>query len=232
MRTWLATSTALLLATLASADNFSGNQLQGAKAQPPITERPATIVGPADGVTADTGTTILALQTGSLLYILGDSTLHQYELGAKSLKGSAVVKLSATGLAKSLRSAHAALVVPVTQLKSKESGLDDNAYKALKAKDDPEIRFDLKSIKLAADNTAAVQGDLTIAGSTQPIVLNAQAKVTDTSIELSGVQKVKMTDYQITPPSVSLVVTNITCSDEIEVHYDVTFASTKEEAAH
>ncbi len=41
-----------------------------------------------------------------------------------------------------------------------------------------------------------------------------------------GVQKLKMSDYQVKPPSISLLVTSITCTDEIEIHYDVIFAPT------
>jgi hypothetical protein len=40
---------------------------------------------------------------------------------------------------------------------------------------------------------------------------------------LTGVQKLKMTDFGIAPPSISLLVTSIDCKDEITVHYDVAF---------
>ncbi len=233
MRTWMTATAALTFATLAWADGFSGNQLQG-KALPPVTERPATVIGPAEGVTAPKGGVLLTLQTGSVLYIAGDSTLHKYELGAKSLKGSAAVPSTTAGLLKALEAGKVkemSLVVPVTSLKSKESGLDDNAYKALKATDNPNITFTLKSEKVTGGVMTA-KGDLTIAGVTQAVTLKPQVEVKDGFVHLTGVQKLKMTDYQITPPSVSLVVTSITCSDEIEIHYDVTFANSKEEASH
>ena len=205
---------------------FSGNQLQG-KALPPVTERPATVIGPVDGIAAAKGASLLTLQEGSILYIAGDSTLHKYELGAKSLKGSAAVPSG--DLAKTLQAGKVktmTLVVPVTSLKSKESGLDDNAYKALLAKDNPDITFVLKSEKVAGDVMTA-KGDLTIAGVTQAVTLTPKVEVKDGSVRLTGSQKLKMTDYKITPPSVSLVVTSITCTDEIEIHYDVTFAAAK-----
>lgn len=233
MQTWTVATAALTLATLAWADGFSGNQLQG-KALPPVTERPATTIGPVDGVTSPKGGVLLTLQTGSVLYIAGESTLHEYELGAKSLKGSAAVPATTAGLLKALEAGkvkHMSLVVPVTSLKSKESGLDDNAYKALKAADNPDIIFTLKSEKVA-DGVMTAKGDLTIAGVTQKVTLTPTVEVKDGSVHLTGVQKLKMTDYQITPPSVSLLVTSITCTDEIAIHYDVTFASSKEEASH
>jgi hypothetical protein len=233
LQTWMAVSAVSILSTVALADGFSGNQLQG-KALPPITERPATTVSSVEGVKAPKDGSLLTLQNGSVLYIVGDSTLHQYELGAKSLQGSAVVPATTAGLLKALTTGKAGqmtLVVPVTSLKSKESGLDDNAYKALKATENPEIRFTLKSEKVSADGVMTTKGSLTIAGTTQPITLTPKVEVKDGSVRLTGVQKLKMTDYGITPPSVSLVVTSITCTDEVSIHYDVTFATAKEEAA-
>ncbi|HUO57762.1 MAG TPA: YceI family protein [bacterium] len=206
---------------------FSGNQLM-ANAQPPITQRPASVVGPVKDIAAPQGGSLLTLQKGSVLYLAGDSTLHKFEIGAKALQGSAALKASGD-LAKALKKdgvAEMALVVPVTQLKSKESGLDDNAYKALKAKENPEIKFVLKSETLASGKMTA-SGNLTVAGVTVPVTLNAEAAITGDQIRLKGVQKLKMTDFQVKPPSISLLVTSIDCKDDIEIHYDVIFGSAK-----
>jgi hypothetical protein len=216
---------------------WSGNMLM-TNSQPPITRRPASVVGPAAGITAGKDESLLVLQKGSVLYLAGDSTLHKYEMGAKSLSGSAAVGVPASALksgdalGKALQKGAVksmALIVPVTTLKSKESGLDDNAYKALKAKENPEIKFVLKNETLAPggdDGTSLMKadGELTVAGVTVPVTLNAETTVAGGQIRLKGVQKLKMSDYKVTPPSISLLVTSITCSDEIEIHYDVVFA--------
>src|ERR1019366_9392408 len=112
------------------------------------------------------------------------------------------------------------LVVPVNNLKSKESGLDDNAYKALQAKDNPTIKFDLEGETLKG-NIMTAKGTLTIAGATVPITLSPEVEIKGDQVRLKGVQKLKMTDYKVTPPSISLLVASITCTDEIEIHYDV-----------
>lgn len=208
----------------------SGNQLM--KSQTHWYQEAATQVGPVDGITTEKGT-LLTLQTGSALYMEGGSTLHMYQMNAHVLKGSAVVKGSSTDLLKALKAGKVgtmSLVVPIATFKSKESGLDDNAAKALKATDNPVIRFDLTKEKLVAGVTdgtyvLTATGTLTIAGDTEPVTLTADASVTDNQIHLKGVQPLKMTDFKITPPSISLVVTSITCTDAIEVHYDVIFAA-------
>ncbi len=218
--------------------SWTGNQLTSGLASVPATERPATVIGPVVSVTAKKGSSLLVLRSGSALYMVGDSTLHKYEMGAKSLQGSAVIKASAAslntdeGLVAALKAGKAeamALTVPVNMFKSKESGLDDNAYKALNATQYPEIQFALTSETLVDGKTAdtyvmTAQGTLTISGVTQPVILTADTTVKNGVIRLKGVQALKMTDFKITPPVFSLLVTSIKCTDDIEIHYDVSFA--------
>jgi polyisoprenoid-binding protein YceI len=217
--------------------SWGGNQLMSGTVLP-ITERPASIIGPVDGVAAKKGETLLALKAGSALFLAGDSTLHKYEMGAKSLMGSAVLKGSASslstddGLLAALKAGKVSamtLTVPVTFLKSKESGLDSNAYKTLNTDQNPNITFTLDSETLAGGKDAGsylmtAKGSLTISGATQPIALTADTTVKDGVIRLKGVQPLKMTDYKVTPPVFNLVVTSIKCTDDIEIHYDVQFA--------
>jgi polyisoprenoid-binding protein YceI len=205
------------------ATHSSGNQLM--QGYVPWYQKGATTVGPVDPA-AKGG---WVLQPGSVVYLEGDSTLHKYQMHANSLLGSATLKDSKGDLAKTLKSDGVdsmELVVPVNNLKSKESGLDDNAYKALQAKENPTIKFDLKSESLKGGLMTAV-GTLTIAGTSVPVTLSAETEIKGDQVRLKGVQKLKMSDYKVTPPSISLLVTSITCSDEIEIHYDVTFAPAK-----
>ncbi len=194
-------------------------------------EKAADPVGPVEGLKAKGGS-LLTLKTGSYLYLVGESTLHQYQMHANALKGSAVVKGASSDLVKALKAGEVGsmtLVVPVASFKSRESGLDSNADKALKAADNPEIKFDLEKETLKAgdkDDTYVMtaKGNLTIAGTTAPVTLSADAVISGDKVEIKGVQKLKMSDYKVTPPSISLLVTSITCTDEVEIHYDVFFA--------
>jgi polyisoprenoid-binding protein YceI len=218
--------------TASSGGNQLGNQLTSQN-QTHWYEKAAETVGPVADISAKGGT-LLELQKGSFLYLIGDSTLHQYQMRSGSLEGSAVVKgaLASEGILKALQAGKVGdmtLVVPVENFKSRESGLDDNAYKALKSKDNPEIKFTLEKETLKAGDkdgsyVMTATGNLSIAGTTAPVTLTADTTVKDGQVELKGVQKLKMSDYQVKPPSISLLVTSITCKDEIEIHYDVTFA--------
>lgn len=216
--------------TASTKPSFTGNQLQSS--QVPKTQMPATILGGVPGVTAPKTGSLLVLQRGSALYLMGDSTLHKFEMGAKALFGSAALRVPSSaakaegGLLKAIKAGEVEsmdLTVPVTYLKSKEKGLDENAYKALAAKENPEIKFALESATLAPKDVMTAKGKLTIAGTTVPVTLTAEATFTGNQVRLKGVQKIRMSDYKVKPPSISLLVTSIDVMDDLEVRYDVIF---------
>jgi hypothetical protein len=194
-------------------------------------EKGAETVGPVEGMA---GARTLTLQPGSFLYVEGGSTLHNYQMTAKALEGSAVLKGSAspslitalqTGQVKAMT-----LVIPLKTLNSRDSGLDKNAYQALQAKDYPEIKFKLTSETLTAgaDSESYVMtalGTVTVAGQSAPVTLRADATFQNDQVRLKGVQELKMTDFKIIPPKMSILIVSVTCTDQIEIHYDVTFGA-------
>ncbi len=191
-------------------------------------EKAAETVGPVEGL-AGAGRA-LTLQPGSFLYIEGGSTLHSYQMAAKALKGSAQLKGSAphslvtalqTGQVKAMT-----LVIPLKTLNSRDAGLDKNAYQALEAKDYPEIKFELTSETLTAgadpeSYVMTARGIVTVAGQSAPVTLTADTTFQNDQARLKGVQKLKMTDFKITPPKMSILFVTVICTDEIEIHYDV-----------
>ena len=210
-------------AVAARADG-SGNQLM--QNQTHWYEKAALKVAPALDAASKKGT-VLGLQSGSYLYLEGDSTLHKYQMNANTLKGSAEIGLADPQQALEKGKVGAmTLVVPVADLKSRESGLDDNAHKALLSKDYPEIKFTLTKSSLK-DKVLTAQGKLSIAGAESAITLKPIVTFKDGIVELKGDQPLKMSDYKVTPPSISLLVTAIKCTDDITIHYDVKFAATK-----
>ena len=225
-------ATALVaMAETQPSKNSLGNQLM--KGSTPWYQKAAVTVGPATESAAKGGS-LLILQAGSFLYLEGDSTLHKYQMNANALRGSAIVKSLSGGLEKALKTSQVesmTLIVPVDNLKSREKGLDENAYKALKPKENPEITFSLDSLSLAkakeGPTVMTAKGNLTIAGTKAPIILTGDAVFTGNQVRLTGTQKLKMSDFKIVPPSISLVVTSIDCKDEIEIHYDVIFDAKK-----
>ncbi len=138
------------------------------------------------------------------LLISGTSTLHEWDMKAAKGEVNAVFTFDAKGQITGLSSL--TVTVPAEALKSEHSGMDKNAYKALKTSANPTITFVLTSATVtpidANSVTVKATGKLTIAGFTKEIVLVTVCKVNaDKSVSVSGSQKISMTDYKVDPPT-------------------------------
>lgn len=155
------------------------------------------------------------------LKISGTSTLHDWE--EISSKGSA----NAVFMINKNKINDLALLVftmPVKSLKSEHKNMDNNTYKALKADKHPEIAYTLSSATVTPVNattfTINTRGKLTIAGTTMETDVNGTAKLNaDNSITVSGSKKLKMTDYNVTPPKVMMIRTG----NDLTISYNLKF---------
>jgi hypothetical protein len=141
--------------------------------------------------------------------VLGTSNLHNWTMEAKDVTCSAnfVFGHGGNGLPQSLTELK--LVIPIHNLKSGESGMDSRAYTALKADKFGTITYTSASAVIVPGEKNQFQvkskGTMTIAGVTQAVELIVGCQVNaDGSITCKGSQQLKMTDYQIKPPSFML----------------------------
>jgi hypothetical protein len=141
--------------------------------------------------------------------VLGTSNLHNWSMEAKDITCSAKFGWgpTGTGLPQSLTALD--LVIPIHNLKSGESLMDSRAYTALKADKFGTITFTSASAVIVPGQRNQFQvkstGTMTIAGVDRPVVLIVACQVNaDGSITCSGSQQLKMTEYQIRPPSFML----------------------------
>jgi hypothetical protein len=140
--------------------------------------------------------------------VSGTSNLHDWTMEAKSISCSAKFHFI-TGNDRPESLTALTLSVPVQDLKSGKSSMDSRAYTALKAQQFTAIEFVLTSATItpAEKNQFQVKsmGSLSIAGVTKPVAMNAACLVkADGTITCSGSAKLKMTDYQIKPPTFML----------------------------
>ena len=141
----------------------------------------------------------------------GTSTLHNWTMDAKTFTGDAQFSLNPANANQitSIKSLNFSLAV--ANLKSGESGLDNNAYKALKIKQHKNIHYKLISATVlhAEGNNYLVktQGTLKIAGITKAVSMDVKCVVNkDESITCTGSDKINMSDYQVKPPTFMLGV--------------------------
>jgi polyisoprenoid-binding protein YceI len=139
----------------------------------------------------------------------GTSTLHKWTMDAKSFTGDARFGFS-KGSERTLSSVTSLnFSLAVAALKSSEKGLDKNAYKALKTDKYKDILYTLTSATVSPvkDNRYLVKtsGNLSIAGVTKKVDMDVYCILNeDKSITCNGSEKLKMTDYQVKPPSFML----------------------------
>ncbi|TDW96712.1 YceI family protein [Dinghuibacter silviterrae] len=141
--------------------------------------------------------------TATELVISGTSTLHDWTM--KSIQSScfATLNVDPAGQVSALNTL--SFSTPATALKSDHSGMDNNAYKALKTDQNPTITYTLSSVSVAGGkggSTVTCKGKLTIAGSTRDEDVVAFCKTNpDNTITVTGTKKISMRDFQIDPPT-------------------------------
>lgn len=171
-----------------------------------------------------------SLQSQSRLWLVGDSTLHLYESTATVLNVSLSFKESPSGsLLDSLKSngmEKLDVAVPVKEMRSGKPPLDRNMQKALKAVENPDITFQMKSYTTSPAEGQAVKinasGQLKIAGVEKPVELEGTAELLGDLLEIRGSKDLLMTDYGVKPPSMLGVVRT---KNEVTVHFDLIIGS-------
>ena len=154
----------------------------------------------------------------------GTSNLHDWEM--KAVPGTSAASFVVTnGKVTSLSKMN--FSVPAKNLKSGKSAMDKNTYKALKTNANPNISFVLTSATVVSTggNNYKIncQGKMSIAGKTNQTELVATAiyNPADKSFTVTGVKKMKMTEYNVKPPTA--VLGTIKTGNDISISYNLKF---------
>lgn len=160
--------------------------------------------------------------------VQGTSTLHEWESNITKVmfKGS----LQSDGKSiKAIRNVE--VKVPVEGIKSKEGKLMDNkTYDAFKSDKNPYITFSFNTAQAKVDNNNLVSiettGNLTMAGVTKPVALQAKGKVLDNGdLQLNISKKLKMTEFKMVPPTAMMGAIKV--GDEVTVNFNLVLSQTK-----
>ena len=162
--------------------------------------------------------------TGSVVKIEGTSTLHDWTMEGTTIAG----QINSETLT-------AVVTIPVTSIKSEHAKMDKLMAEALKAKQYPEIRYELTQVEdrqscLSRRNgdrqdclsstpfSMKAQGKLTIAGVTRDVTLDVQGtRNADGKYTLIGTTPLKMTAFGIKPPTAML--NTIKTGDDVKVTF-------------
>jgi polyisoprenoid-binding protein YceI len=159
--------------------------------------------------------------------VLGSSNVHDWIEIATGLTSQGDFKFEGDQL-KSLHSF--SFAVDVKSLKSEHESMDNRTYKTIKADKFPTVTYKLSSavVMLVQKNkyTIKATGDLTIAGSTQTVVLNVNTVVNaDNTITCTGTQSIKLTDYKMDPPSFMLGAMKV--KNDLTIQYNLVYKNSQ-----
>lgn len=161
-------------------------------------------------------------KNGLNLVVSGTSTLHDWDM--KSSQGSfdASFTFNAAGAVTGISAL--SFTTPATALKSGKDAMDKNAFKALKTDKNPNISFTAASATVSATNatdfTVKAVGKLNIAGAPVDAEIVATGKINaDKSITVTGVKKISMKDFGMTPPS--FMMGTIKTGNDVTLKFDL-----------
>lgn len=187
---------------------------------------------PAPACAAEGVPMTVTLGPGSVLWLEGTSTVHDFECRTGAVRveltrspeaapPSDAAALLALIRASAVRGVH--VQVPVDSLRSGKDGLDKRLRKAMRSDQHPNVRFALTTYALtprpAGDDTVAIaaEGSLTITGVERAIDLAGRAWRSGEGVWLEGSETLLMSDYGIKPPTMMLGTLKV--RDPITVRY-------------
>src|SRR5512146_3019590 len=161
----------------------------------------------------------LTLGPEKKIWLEGTSTVRRYSCQTQSFEAVPSPAPSPTApLAGAVKSVE--VKVPVKTLSCGNGTMEEHLRKALKADENPEIRFELQSYQVGtktAEGTAVTaEGTLTIAGSTKPVELQGVVTPTATGLRVVGQKEIQMTEWGVKPPK--LMLGTLKVADAVTIH--------------
>jgi polyisoprenoid-binding protein YceI len=158
----------------------------------------------------------------STFKLAGQCTMKNWTFVSKEAKGDAEFEVK-DDLIKDVRSLK--LILPAKSLQSDNGSMNNHAYDALKTGQHPNITFELikvdKIVPAGKSVQITAQGNLTVAGETKPVTLNANGTVFNNKVSLQGTYDTKMSNFNISPPKFALG--GIKTQDDVTVNFQATF---------
>lgn len=169
--------------------------------------------------------TTYKLATGQDVYIkvLGTSNVHDWIMMSTVMES----KGEFTGNGETITAVRAfSFQLAVKSLKSEHASMDSRMYKSVNESKYPNISYKLTSATVTPGQKGkyliASKGELTIAGTTQPISMEVTASPNfDNSITIKGFKKIQLTDYGIKPPSFMLGTMKV--YNDLTIEFNLTY---------
>jgi polyisoprenoid-binding protein YceI len=169
-------------------------------------------------------------QPGSKIKIDGTSTVHDWTVESKMIGGSVEFESSfdLDNPKPGKVDAKTSVLIPVRQLKSDKTAMDNVMYDAMKQKDHPRIEYRLTEMTLKDAPKSPVdpvvfdtKGELTVAGVTNKVSMPVTMHRADKSkLKFTGTVAIKMTSFGIQPPAPKIALGLISTGDDVKLTFE------------
>jgi polyisoprenoid-binding protein YceI len=139
----------------------------------------------------------LSFQSGSRVWVSGTSTVRNWRCESTQVAGSA--QADGTELAQVAQS-RGEISIPLSTLDCRNGTMNGHMRTALKASDNPTIRFRATSVAVTPEGAVRMTGPLTIAGQSREVTINGTAARQNGRLRVTGTRQISMTDFGVTPP--------------------------------
>ena len=155
--------------------------------------------------------------------IAGTSSLHDWESSVGEVSATLALSYGEDG---TIKINSCKVSVNAGSIKStKGAVMDKKTYKALKTEEHPNITFEMKNVVKTTNNdkgfTTEVQGVLSIAGASNTVNILVAGTETAEGFEFVGEKALKMTDFNIDPPTA--LFGTLKTGDDITIKFKTTF---------
>jgi hypothetical protein len=170
----------------------------------------------------------LAMDTARVT-LSGTSNVHDYTAWTDTVRVTRVV-LAPGGDPQTWRDdvvkpgvvQHFEIAIPVATLTSRDAGLDQKMYEALKADTNRDIVFRLARLEPASTGVLLAIGKVRVAGVEREVVMPLQVQNRDETLVVKGRVPLLMTDFGITPPTAMLGI--LKTDPKVMVSFEVVLA--------
>jgi polyisoprenoid-binding protein YceI len=167
----------------------------------------------------------LTLQAGSRAWVEGTSTVRSYRCETGRVEGSAAMENATTTLAQlAAAPRRGEISIQVASLDCRNGTMNGHMRRALKAEENPTIRFRATSITVTpggeSQGSVRMSGPLTIAGGTQAVSIDATAtREANGNLRVRGSKQLDMTQFGVQPPR--LMMGTMRVRPAVTVGFDV-----------
>ena len=159
--------------------------------------------------------------------VLGSSNVHDWTMTSSAMESQGDFKFEGGNLHSLLSFSFS---LDARSLKSDHESMDNRTYKTIKADQYPKITYKLNSatVTQVQKNKYSIKttGNLIIAGASQTIVMIVTAIVNpDNTINCTGSERLKLTDYKIDPPSFMLGAMKV--KDDLTIQFNLEYKNSQ-----